>query len=83
MPSMSEVELYAAIRRDSRAGVSGRAIERKYNVGWRTAQQALTSTWPTERKGHRRGPRSWIHSIRRSTRCCGTTFGHRASSGTR
>lgn len=50
MPSMSRVELYAAIRRDSRAGVSGRAIERKYNVGWRTVQQALVSAWPAERK---------------------------------
>lgn len=28
MPSMSKVELYAAIRRDARAGLSGRAIER-------------------------------------------------------
>jgi transposase len=52
MPSMSKVELYAAIRRDSRAGVSGRAIERKYNVGWRTVQKALTSAWPPERKGY-------------------------------
>jgi len=52
MPSMSKVELYAAIRRESRAGVSGRAIERKYNVGWRTVQKALTSAWPPERKGY-------------------------------
>ncbi|WP_268247634.1 hypothetical protein [Lentzea flava] len=31
VPSMSRVELYAAIRRDSRAGVWGREIERRYN----------------------------------------------------
>jgi len=49
MPSMSKVELYAAIRRD---GVSGRVVERKYNVGWRTVQKALTSAWPPERKGY-------------------------------
>jgi len=34
MPS-SKVELHAAIRRDARAGMSGRAIERKYRVGRR------------------------------------------------
>ncbi|WP_191297566.1 IS21 family transposase [Lentzea cavernae] len=50
MPSTSRVELYAAIRRDSRAGVSGREIERRYKVGWRTVKQALSSAWPQERK---------------------------------
>lgn len=41
MPSVSKVELYAAIRRDARAGMSGRALERKYRVGRRTIIKAL------------------------------------------
>jgi transposase len=49
MPS-SKVELYAAIRRDARAGMSGRAIERKYRVGRRTIVSALASAWPEPRK---------------------------------
>lgn len=36
MPPQSKVELYAAIRRDARTGMSGRAPEHKYNVGRRT-----------------------------------------------
>lgn len=32
MPPPSKIELYAAIRRDARAGLSGRALERKYNA---------------------------------------------------
>ncbi|MGW8688112.1 hypothetical protein ACWGNN_45365 [Streptomyces sp. NPDC055817] len=31
MPQMSKVELYAAIRRDHRAGMKMRELERKYN----------------------------------------------------
>jgi transposase len=46
----SKVELYAAIRRDARAGMSGRAIERKYRVGRRTIVKALSSAWPEPRK---------------------------------
>ena len=34
MPPVSKVELYAAIRRDARAGMPGRAMETKY---WRRA----------------------------------------------
>jgi hypothetical protein len=49
MPS-SKVELCAAIRRDARAGMSGRAIERKYRVGRRTIVSALASAWPELRK---------------------------------
>ncbi|MBF6175191.1 IS21 family transposase [Nocardia blacklockiae] len=49
-PRQSKVELYAAIRRDSRAGMSGRALERKYNVSYRTVRAALNSAWPAERK---------------------------------
>lgn len=50
MPPTSKVELYAAIRRDARAGLSGRALERKYNVGRRTVIKAVTSAWPEPRK---------------------------------
>jgi transposase len=46
----SKVELYAAIRRDARAGMSGRAIEKKYQVGRRTIVKALASAWPEQRK---------------------------------
>jgi transposase len=49
MPS-SKVELYAAIRRDARAGMSGRALERKHGVGRRTVIKALSSAWPEQRK---------------------------------
>lgn len=50
MPAMSRVELFAAIRRDSHAGKSGRAIEHEYGVGRATVRQALASAWPTPRK---------------------------------
>ncbi|WP_063036292.1 IS21 family transposase [Nocardia grenadensis] len=50
MPRQSKVELYAAIRRDARAGLSGRALQAKYGVGWRTVQAATSSVWPTERR---------------------------------
>ncbi len=49
MPT-SKVELYAAIRRDVRAGLSGRAIERKHGVGRRTVVAAMSSAWPAPRK---------------------------------
>jgi hypothetical protein len=48
--SPSKVELYAAIRRDARAGMSGRAIEKKHGVGRRTVGKALASAWPEQRK---------------------------------
>jgi transposase len=50
----SKVELYAAIRRDARAGMGSRAIQRKHRVGWRTVQQALGSAWPEQRKAYPR-----------------------------
>jgi transposase len=50
MSPPSKVELYAAIRRDARAGLSGRALERKHNVGRRTVAKALASAWPEPRK---------------------------------
>ena len=46
----SKVDLYAAIRRDARAGMSGRALEKKYRVGRRTIVKALASAWPEPRK---------------------------------
>jgi hypothetical protein len=49
MPS-SKVELYAEIRRDARAGMSARAIERKHGVGRRTIVKAMSSAWPEPRK---------------------------------
>lgn len=49
MPS-SKVGLYAEIRRDARAGMSRRAIERKHKVGRRTIVKAMSSAWPEPRK---------------------------------
>jgi transposase len=46
----SRIELYAAIRRDSRAGLSNRALQRKYGVGYRTVAAALGSVWPKPRR---------------------------------
>ena len=46
----SRVDLYAAIRRDARSGMSNRALQRKYGVGFRTVTAALESAWPKERK---------------------------------
>ncbi len=50
MPQMSKVELYAAIRRDHRDGMTMREITRKYNVSWRTIRKAVDSVWPEPRK---------------------------------
>jgi transposase len=44
------VELFAAIRRDSRAGLSVRELARKYRVHRRTVREALSSAWPAPRK---------------------------------
>ncbi|OYO19830.1 IS21 family transposase [Enemella dayhoffiae] len=46
----SRVELFAAIRRDARAGMSKRALQRKHGVGYRTVAAALVSAWPQPRK---------------------------------
>jgi transposase len=47
----SKVELFAAIRRDSRAeGLGVRALARKYEVHRRLVREALGSAWPAERK---------------------------------
>jgi transposase len=50
MPRESKVALYAAIRRDHRAGLSTRAIESKHGVSWRTISKAVNSAWPEPRK---------------------------------
>ncbi|MEV5979703.1 IS21 family transposase [Streptomyces sp. NPDC052114] len=53
--SDSKVDLYAAIRRDHRQnGLSQRALQRKYNVTWRTVRRALDGQWPEPRKSPRR-----------------------------
>ncbi|WP_099252134.1 IS21 family transposase [Mycobacterium sp. shizuoka-1] len=52
MSRNTRVELYAAIRRDARAGVSGREIQRKHGVGWRTVQAAVASAWPLQRAAY-------------------------------
>jgi len=46
----SRVDLYAAIRRDARAGLSNRALQHKHGVGYRTVVAALGSAWPQPRK---------------------------------
>ncbi|MFJ3214173.1 hypothetical protein [Streptomyces flaveolus] len=46
----SKVELYAAIRRDHRDGLSMRELERKHAVTWRIVRKALDSSWPQPRK---------------------------------
>jgi hypothetical protein len=48
-PTGSRVELYAAIRRDARAGLSNRALQRN-RVGYRTVAAALASGWPKSSK---------------------------------
>ncbi|GAA1580407.1 hypothetical protein GCM10009678_73850 [Actinomadura kijaniata] len=48
-PSADKVALYTAIRRDSAAGMSGRALH-KYGVGRWTVTKALRSAWPEPRK---------------------------------
>lgn len=44
-PGQSKVELYAALRRDSRDGMSNRALQCKYGATWST----VTSAWPQPR----------------------------------
>jgi transposase len=50
VPPKSKVDLYAAIRRDARAGMSHRALMREYGVGFRTVKAAMDSVWPEPRK---------------------------------
>jgi hypothetical protein len=46
------VQLFADIRRDARAGVSERQIQRNHHVGWRTVKAALGSAWPAQRAAY-------------------------------
>lgn len=46
----SKVELYAAIRRDGRAGLSQRAVMARYGVGRSTVLAAEASAWPAQRR---------------------------------
>jgi hypothetical protein len=56
--SVSKVDLYAAIRRDHRGGMSQRALQRKYNVTWRTVRRALDGQWPEPRRQQGASPAS-------------------------
>ena len=51
MRPKSKVDLFAAIRRDSRTeGLSLRAMARKYDVHRRTVREALSSAWSAPRR---------------------------------
>ncbi|MEV6818448.1 IS21 family transposase [Nocardiopsis dassonvillei] len=50
MPSQSKTELYAAIRRDVRTGMTIRGVMRKHGVSHPTVTKALASAWPEPRK---------------------------------
>ncbi|MFI6278053.1 hypothetical protein [Streptomyces sp. NPDC050988] len=54
--SKPKADPYAAIRRDHRAGMSMRALERKYGVTWQTVRKALDLVWPEPRKKLPRRP---------------------------
>lgn len=54
---------YAAIRADAAAGMPGRAIERKHNVGHRTIQAALKSPVPPARKEYPTRERARLHGL--------------------
>ncbi|MEU4427284.1 hypothetical protein AB0F81_42230 [Actinoplanes sp. NPDC024001] len=45
-----KIDLFAAIRRDSRAGMSVRALARKYEINRRTVRAASASAWPAPPK---------------------------------
>lgn len=49
MPGVRRAKLYAAIRRDLRAGLSAREIQRTHHVTWRTVKAAESSAWPASR----------------------------------
>lgn len=49
MTERSKTQLYADIRRDARAGVGVRELQRKYRVGWRTVDAATQAAWPSAR----------------------------------
>jgi len=75
---MSRVELYERIRKDSRAGLSVRALAAKHRVHRRTVREALASATPRERRVPERespalGPyvgviRAWLEADRKVPR---------------
>lgn len=48
----SKVELFAAVRRDLRAGMSAREVQRTHHVTWRTVKAASDSVWPMQRAAY-------------------------------
>jgi hypothetical protein len=52
---MSNIEVFAAIRRDLAVGMSGRAIEEKRRVGRRTVSAATVSGLPRRARRCRLG----------------------------
>ncbi|MDI6104675.1 hypothetical protein QLQ12_39400 [Actinoplanes sp. NEAU-A12] len=83
MLPMSKVDLFAAIRRDTRAGMSVRAMAGKYQVSRRTVRAALQSAWPQPRKAM--PPRaSKLDDFKPIIdEICARIWTHPASSGTR
>ncbi|MFD8249712.1 hypothetical protein [Nocardia sp. NPDC059691] len=55
--------LYVIIRRDADKGLSGREIQRKHNVGYRTVRAALTLDTPPPRKNYRARERTSIQHL--------------------
>jgi transposase len=49
MTERSKTQLYADIRRDARAGVGVRELQRRYRVGWATVNAATQAAWPAAR----------------------------------
>ncbi len=63
MSPMSKVDPFAAIRRDSRAGLAVRALARKCQISRRTVRSALSSAVSGAAQADaRRVHRSWIRS---------------------
>jgi len=50
MRPMSKIDFACGIRRDARAGLSGRTLAAKCKVSRRTVTAALASAWPKPRK---------------------------------
>ncbi|MFF2554391.1 TniQ family protein [Nocardia sp. NPDC058058] len=55
--------LYVIIRRDADKGLSGREIQRKHNVGYRTVRAALTLDTPPPRKKYRARERTSLQHL--------------------
>ncbi|WP_280468908.1 TniQ family protein [Nocardia cyriacigeorgica] len=55
--------LYVIIRRDADKGLSGREIQRKHNVGYRTVRAALTLETPPPRENYRARERTSIQPL--------------------